>query len=333
MSPLRWLTRGAVLPFLALAIILPLHFLTRVPSEGGWDSAEPVRQVDVPRRRRLPLPISLAPAALALFLAVYLLGLAPGGSSASAGPVRIESVRINHLPEASSPSIEVEVELKNHDHAAHDVQAWWLLARPDANRPWDVYSFRSSTRGPVTLAAGEKVTLGWQEEVTAEPGDYQLSAWVHTVDGGETRHSDGKRVDDPVVRIDSGWSPLIRRATPPPGLEVSAIDLAAATSEGGLRVPAQLRPIIVVRNDTAVDTTADVQWFLYPKASTVPWNAKPAYTSRLLRHKVFAANAQTTITTSEPISLWPGEYLLRVVARETGGKMARPATTSFWTRQ
>jgi hypothetical protein len=271
----------------------------------------------MPPRRNLPKRTILALPAVALLLAVYGLGLMPGGSSASAGPVRIQSVNIWHLPQASSPRIEVAVELKNHDSAAHKVQVWWLLARPGANRPWEMYAFRSSTQGPHTLAPGEEIKLNWWEEVAAEPGSYELTVWVHTIEGDGTRHSDGARVANPIIRIDRSWSPLIRRAAPDPGLQVRAVDLAAATQEGGLRLPTELRLIINARNDTAVDTEADIQWFLYQNGSRIPWNAKPAYVSSLVQRQTLAANRETTITTSEPISLWPGEYLLRVVLRES----------------
>jgi len=271
----------------------------------------------------------LALPAIALLLAMYVLGLLPGGSSASAGPVRIEGVSIWHLPQASSPRIEVALQLKNHDGVPHRVQAWWLLARPGAIRPWEAYAFRSSTQGPHTLAPGEELKLNWWEEVTAEPGSYELSVWVHTVEGDRTSHSDGARVENPIVRIDSSWSPLIRRTTPSPGLQVSSVALPAATGQGGLQTPAELPVIIAVRNDTAVETQADIQWFLYRRASRLPWNAKPAYTSRLLQHQVITANRETTVTASEPISLWPGEYLLRVVVRESTGEGGAPGDDLF----
>jgi hypothetical protein len=270
-------------------------------------------------RRSIAKLAFLAVAALAVFLPVYLLGLAPvGGDSGDAGPVRIESVRINRLPQASSARIEVEVELKNHDQVAHEIESWWLLARPSAKRPWGLYAFHSSIQGPRTLAAGEKVELSWQEEVTAEPGSYELSAWVHTVEGDVSHHSDGKVVASPIVRIDSGWSRFSRLATPPPSLRVSAVDLPAAALAGGLGVPTELPLIIVVNNDTKAETAADIQWFLYRRESLLPWSGKPAYTSRQLQHRVFAPESQTTIKTSEPISLWPGEYVLRVVVTEAG---------------
>jgi len=350
MSHLRYLSRAMLLAFLALAVFLPLHFLSRVqsgdygsranavsrflsqvPGGGDRDRPSPDGHERVPPRRYLPGSILLVATALALFLVVYVLGLLPGDSSSSAGPVRIENVRINHLPQASSPRIEVEVEMKNHDVAAHQIQAWWLLAKPGTSRPWDIYAFRSSSQGPRTLAAGEMVKLSWSEEVTAEPGTYELSVWVHTVETDGTRHSDGARVENPIVRIDSRWSPLTRRATPPPGLQVSAVDLAAATPNGGLRLPTVLGLIISVRNETAVDTEADLEWFLYQKASLLPWNAKPAYTARPLRHKVFAANRETTITTSDSVSLWPGEYLLRVVVSDTGGEDSSSSDDLFLT--
>ena len=275
----------------------------------------------MPHRRYLPKLAFLALAALAVFLPVYLLGLsAAGGGSVDAGPVRIENVRIDHLPEASSPYIEVDVELENHDQVAHEIQAWWLLARPGTISPWNVPAFQSSIQGPQTLAAGERVELSWQEEVTAEPGSYELTVWVHTIEGDVTRHSDGKRLGDPTIRIDSEWSRFSRRTTPPPGLKVSAIDLPAAALDSGLSVPTQLPLIIGITNDTATETVADVQWFLYRQASRLPWNDKPVYTSRQLQHLAFAPKRQTTIRTSEPISLWPGEYMLRVVVRETGGE-------------
>ena len=311
--------RRALLALLALTLFLPLYFVTQVPGGGDRDRASAVgHEQVVPRRSRSKRTLLFLPA-LALFLAMYVLGLLPGGSSASSGPVRIENVRINHLPQASSPQIAVDVELKNHDGVAHKIEAWWLLARPGANRPWDVYAFRSSIQGPRTLAPGEKLKLTWQEEVTAEAGSYELSAWVHTVDGDGTRHSDGARVGNPIIRIDSQWSSFIRRTTPSPSLRVSAVNLPAATEEGGLRVPADLRLNISVTNETTVDTEADIQWYLYQKASRLPWNAKPAYTARPLLHKAFLANHETTITTSDPISLWPGEYLVRVVLTETTG--------------
>jgi hypothetical protein len=351
MSHLRYFSRIVLLAFLAFAVYLPLHFQSRVPGGdyesranvvrrflaqvpgggGDRDRPSPVRHQRVPSRRYLSGSVLLVAPALALFLVVYLLGLLAGDSSGAAGPVRIENVRINHLPQASSPRIEVDVELKNHDQVAHDIQAWWLLARTGASRPWDVYAFRSSSQGPRALAAGERVKLSWSEEVAAEPGTYELSVWVHTVEIDGTRHSDGTRVDNPIVRIDSRWSPLTRRATPPPDLQVSAVDLAAAASDGGLRLPTELGLIISIRNETAVDTEADLQWFLYQKASRLPWNAKPAYTARPLQHKVFAANRETTITASDSISLWPGEYLLRVVVTETGGEDSSSSDDLFLT--
>jgi len=313
MALLKHVIRLASLAFLTLTVFLPLYFVSQVP--GGGDRA--ARREQALSHRNLPKRAILAAPAFALLLAMYLFGLGPGGSSASTGPVHIESVNIWHLPQASSPRIEVAVELKNRDSAAHKVQVWWLLARPGANRPWEIHAFRSSTQGPHTVAPGEELKLNWWEEVAAEPGSYELSVWVHTVEGDGARHSDGARVETPIIRLDSSWSPLIRRAAPAPGLQVRAVDLAAAIQEGGLRLPAELRLIISARNDTTVDTEADIQWFLYQKSSRLPWNAKPAYTSRPLQHKVFAANRETTITTSEPISLWPGEYVLRVVLRES----------------
>ena len=338
MSRLRFFGRMMLLAFLALAVFLPLHFLSRVPSGdygsrvnavrrflaqvpggGDGDKPSPAGHQRVSTRRYLPGSVLLVTPALALFLVVYFLGLLPNDGSGSAGPVRIENVRVNHLPQTSSTRIEVDVELKNHDQVAHKIQAWWLLASSGASRPWDVYAFRSSSQGPRSLAPGERAKLSWNEEVTAEPGTYELSVWVHTVESDGTRHSDGTRVDNPIVRIDSRWSPLTRRAAPPPNLQVSAVDLAAAAPDGVLRLPTKLGLNISVRNETAVATEADLEWFLYQKASRLPWNAKPAYTGRPVQHKIFAANRETTITTSDSVSLWPGEYVLRVVATETGG--------------
>ena len=313
----RHVVGQALLAFLSLAVLLPLYFISQVP--GGGDRAGAARRGQALSHRNLPKRIILAAPAFALLLAMYLLGLGPGDSSASAGPVRIEGVSIWHLPQASSPRIEVALQLKNHDSVAHEVQAWWLLARPGASRPWEVYAFRSSTQGPHTVAPGEELKLNWWEQVATEPGNYELSVWVHTVESDGARHSDGARVEDPIIRIDSPWSPLIRRATPPPGLQVSTVDLPAAARERGLPTPAELPVTIGVRNDTAVETQADIQWFLYRKASRLPWNAKPAYTSRLVQHQALAANSETSIRASEPISLWPGEYLLRVVIREAKG--------------
>jgi len=264
------------------------------------------------RRRYILGGALLALLPLAVFLAVYLLDVAPGGASHSSGPVRIENVRVNRLPDASSPRIEVEVELKNRDELAHDIEAWWLLAKPRVRQPWNLYAFRSSIQGPQTLAAGEKVKLRWEEEVGAEPGSYELSAWVHTVDDGTHRHSDGKRYAARTIRIDSGWSPFARR-TPPPGLRVSAVDLPPSALDGGLSVPTELPVTIVVTNDTPVETVADVRWFLYRLEARLPWDAKPAYSSTQRRHQVFAPNRQSSVRIGERISLWPGEYLLRVV--------------------
>jgi len=275
----------------------------------------------MPRPRRLLKLAYAALPALAVFLAVYLLGLTPaGGDSGNAGPVRIESVQINSLPDTSPPYIEVEIELENRDHIAHEVEAWWLLARPGTTRPWSMYAFHSSVQGPHTLAAGEKVTLSWNEEVTAEPGTYELSAWVHTVEGATTRHSDGERVGSPTVYIDSQWSRFSRRVTPPPSLRVTAVDLPSAALDRGLGMPIEMPLIIVVNNRTAVETVADVQWFLYRRTSRLPWNDKPVYTSRQLQHRVFAPKRQTLLRTSEAISLWPGEYLLRLVVTGTDGE-------------
>ena len=271
--------------------------------------------------RRLLKLAYLALPGLAIFLAVYLLGLtAAGGDSGNAGPVRIESVQINSLPNTSPPYIEVEVELENHDHVVQAVKAWWLLAKPGTKRPWNIYAFHSSIQGPHMLAAGEKVTLSWNEEITAEPGTYELSAWVHTVEGDVTRHSDGKRLGSPVVRIDSQWSRFSRRVTPPTSLRVTAVDLPSAALDKGLSMPIELPLIIAVNNGTAAETVADVQWFLYRRTSRLPWNDKAVYTSRQLQHRVFAPNRQTTLRTSESISLWPGEYLLRLVMTGTDGE-------------
>jgi hypothetical protein len=271
----------------------------------------------MPRPRR-PLKLAyLALPALAVFLAVYLLGLTPaGGDSGSASPVRIESVQINSLPDTSPPYIEVEIELKNHDQAAHEVKAWWFLSRIRAPEPWNFYAFRSSAQAQV-LAPGEKTTLQWDEEVTAEPGTYELSAWVHTAEGDTTHHSDGERVGSPTVYIDSQWSRFSRRVTPPPGLRVTAVDLPSAALDSGLNMPIELPLIIAVNNRTATETVADVQWFLYRRTSRLPWNDKPVYTSEQLQHQVFAPKHQTILRTSEPISLWPGEYLLRLVVTGT----------------
>jgi hypothetical protein len=317
----------ALFALLALGVLLPLYFVTHVPGSRG----NAVEREHVSFRWHPPKRALLVVSALALFLAMYLFGLLPGGSSASAGPVHIENVSIHRLPQASSPRIELTVELKNHDGVPHKIQAWWLLARPGANEPWNLYAFRSSTQGPRTLAPGEKARLSWQEEVTAEPGSYELSVWVHTIEGDGTRHSDGTRLDNPLIHIDSSWSPFIRRAAPAPGLKVSAVDVAAAAEEAGLRLPTELRLIASVTNETTADTKGDVQWFLYPKASRVPWNAKPAYTSRPLQHQVFPANRETTITTGEPISLWPGEYLLRVIISDTTADDSAPGDDLFLT--
>lgn len=322
MSHPKYLLKRAFLPLLALAVFVPVHLLSLVPGRGNGDSdkddARAVADEHVQRRIYLPSPKLLVSSAVALFLAMYLLGLVTSGSSENVGPVRIENIQVNRLPDATSPLIEVKVELKNHDSKAHEIQAWWLLARPSAWEPWNPYAFHSSVHGPHTLAVGEKIELSWREEVIAEPGTYELSAWVHTVEGEVTHHSDGKSLKDQTIRIDSLVSPFTRRATPPPGLQVSTVDLPPAALDGGLTVPTQFPLTIVVTNDTAMETVAHVQWFLYRRSSGLPWDGVPAYTSRQLRHHVFAPNRQTTITTSEPIYLWPGEYVLRVVTEAEG---------------
>ncbi|MDP2949300.1 MAG: hypothetical protein Q8P22_07160 [Chloroflexota bacterium] len=265
-------------------------------------------------------------AALALgaaaFLVVWLLGLASGarsGSRPSPGPVRIATLQIERLPDASSPRIKLRLEVENYDERGHDIQAWWFLARPGVRQVWNLYAFRSSTQAQA-LAPGEKTTLGWDEEVAAEPGTYELTAWVHTVEGDVTRHSDSKRLGNPTVRIDSGWSRFARRATPLPGLQVSAVDLPPSALDGGLSVPTELPVTIVVANDTPVETVADVRWFLYRLEPRLPWDAKPAYTSIERVHQVFAPNRQSSVRISERISLWPGEYLLRVVVAGSEGE-------------
>lgn len=274
------------------------------------------------RPRYLVGALAIGLSVLSAFLSLYVLGLWPGtatGGRGAPGPVRIASVSIERLPDASSLQMKVAVEIENDSQAGHEVRAWWFLTSPRSPEPWNFFAFRSSTRTQA-LAPGEKTGLEWDEEVTAEPGSYELSVWVHTVEGDVTRHSDGKRLGDPIIRIDSEWSRFSRRATPPPGLKVSAVDLPAAALDSGLSVPAELPLIIGITNDTAAETVADVQWFLYRRASRLPWNEKPVYTSSQLQHLAFAPNRQTTIRTSEPISLWPGEYMLRVVVRETGGE-------------
>src|SRR5512136_2074124 len=104
MSHLRYLGRGVLLAFLALAVFLPLHFLSRVqggdhacranavrrllsrvPGGRDRDRPSPVRHERVPPRRHLRGSILLVTPALALFLVVYLLGLLPGDGSGSAG--------------------------------------------------------------------------------------------------------------------------------------------------------------------------------------------------------------------------------------------------------
>lgn len=328
MSHPKYLPKRAFLALLALAVFVPVYLLSLVPGRNNGDSdkddAGAVSHEHVQRRIYLPSPRLLVPSAVALFLAIYLLGLTPSGSSESVAPVRIENIQVNRLPHATSPLIEVKVELKNHDSEAHEIQAWWLLARPNAWEPWNPYAFRSSVHGPHTLAAGEKIELSWREEVIAEPGTYELSAWVHIVEGEVTHHSDGKSLKDQNIRIDSLVSPFNRRATPSPGLQVSAVNLPPAALDGGLSVPTEFPLTIVVTNDTATESVAHVQWLLYPRSSGLPWDGMPAYTSRQLRQQVFAPNRQTTITTGEPIYLWPGEYMLRVVAEAEGeGSVAR----------
>jgi hypothetical protein len=327
MSHPKYLPKRAFLALLALAIFVPVYLLSLVPGRNNGDSdkddADAVSHEHVRRRIYLLGPTLLVPSAVALFLAIYLLGLVPSSSGESVAPVRIENIQVDRLPHATSPLIEVKVELENHDSEAHEIQAWWLLATPNAWEPWNPYAFQS-TQARHTLAAGEKVELMWQEEIAAEPGIYELSAWVHTVEGDVTRHSDGKSLKDQTIRIDSQWSPFNRRAMPPPGLRVSAVDLTAPALEGGLSMPTELSLTIVITNHTAVETVADIQWLLYRRSSGLPWDGMPAYTSRQLRQQVFAPNRQTTITTGEPIYLWPGEYMLRVVAEAEGeGSVAR----------
>jgi hypothetical protein len=172
--------------------------------------------------------------------------------------------------------------------------------------------------------------LNWWEEVAVEPGEYELSVWVHTVDGGATLHSDGARIETPTVTVDSGWSRLIRRATPL-DFSVSTVDLPADALGDGLPTPTELPMIIEIRNDTLEEAEADVQWFLYRKASRLPWNAKPAFTSRVLKGQTLAANGETGIRISEPISLWPGEYLLRLTVRGAARDDAPPGDDAFLT--
>jgi hypothetical protein len=254
-----------------------------------------------------------------VFLGVFLLGLTPGGEASndygSTGPVRIESIRVSHLPEPSSPHIRVEVDIKNRDQRAHEIEVWWYLAKPGIAQPWSVYTYRSSVKGQ-TLDAHEEIRLSWQEAVEAEPGTYELSAWVHAADAGTWRHSDGKRYQQ-TISIDGQWSLFTRRASAPEDLKVSAIDLPSSALDGGLTVPSQLPVLVTVTNDTSTTSVADVQWFLYRTGTRLPWDGKPVYTSAKVP-QIFAPHSQTTVRAAERISLWPGEYLLRVVIEGKG---------------
>lgn len=312
MTLLKGIAGQIALVLVSLALLVPLYFIGQ--TTGGVEPERPgaPQPQQAPRRKSLAKRVVLALPAFGLLAALYVFGLVPGGSSAGAGPVRIESVSVGHLPQASSPRIEVAVALKNHDGVTHDVQVWWLLARPGASRPWEVYALRSSTQGPHSVAPGETLELNWWEEVAAEPGTYELSVWVHTIEGDVTQHSDGARIEAPTITIDSGWSQLIRRVTPS-DLQVSTIDLPADALGNGLPTPNELPMIIGIRNDTPADARADVQWFLYRKAARLPWNGKPAYTSGIMEDQTLAADSNTAVRIGEPISLWPGEYLLRLV--------------------
>jgi hypothetical protein len=90
------------------------------------------------------------------------------------------------------------VTLRNRSSNDQYIVLWWFLSRPGSLQPWVEFDVQSRVF-TAEIAPGRSSIVDLSDEVYLPPGTYELSVWVHTLDGtGEEAHSDGAWFNRPV---------------------------------------------------------------------------------------------------------------------------------------
>ena len=100
-------------------------------------------------------------------------------------------------------SIAVHTSMLPRDDA--DVRAWFFLADPDEDRPWERHAFLSPTVEK-SVEAGRVTDFEWRVPRDVRPGTYALTVWFHRRVGNEWVHATGGRFGSPLVTIEEAPS-------------------------------------------------------------------------------------------------------------------------------
>jgi hypothetical protein len=108
----------------------------------------------------------------------------------ASGPVEITSLAADTASFQREKGIVI-VSLRNRGESEQEVVLWWFLSRPGSLEPWVEFD-RQSKVFSAKIAPQQQSLLDLSDDASLPPGTYDLSVWVHTLDGaGEEHPSDG----------------------------------------------------------------------------------------------------------------------------------------------
>lgn len=70
------------------------------------------------------------------------------------------------------------------------LRAWFFLAAPGDQEPWERFEYQSVVH-EMHVLAGEPIVLEWAEQPRIRDGRYEVTAWVHRLEDGEWVHAAG----------------------------------------------------------------------------------------------------------------------------------------------
>ena len=109
------------------------------------------------------------------------------------GPVHIEQMSTT-LIWPSTGSAAVSMELSNTSGSPQVIQAWWLLAKVGTKQVWINPVVHSLTVNETIPAHATRTIKVMSLAQSVRMGTYGLSGWVHYLEAGSFRHSDGRSI-------------------------------------------------------------------------------------------------------------------------------------------
>jgi hypothetical protein len=206
--------------------------------------------------------------------------------------------------------------VKNNGERPVTARVWWLLADPEAERPWVAPTGQGKPER-LRLDAGESARIELPVADPPSPGVWTLSLWAHTVQGDRTKPSHGVNAsplvtvlptDPDIYRLDEPGRYAIINLVEPVGRLVSGDDREVSGPDA----------LVSVQSATQQPIHLELRCYLALPGTAEPWEAAEAVGSYVSEVRV-TSGAATVGSCRFPSIPKQGEWQLSAFVRRAGG--------------